>query len=110
MNANLKPGETTKQGLILSQLITSQNKQDDKTYNNIAEIVQTSNTVGRRMAYSIVGNQDPLKAPSEIDASKAEEVVILPPFGKAYLFVGIGAVTAMLIAGGIIFIKKKVMK
>ena len=110
LNANLKPGETTKQGLILSQLITSQNKQDDKTYNNIAEIVQTSNTVGRRMAYSIVGNQDPLKAPSEIDASKAEEVVILPPFGKAYLFVGIGAVTAMLIAGGIIFIKKKIMK
>ena len=53
---------------------------------NMAEIVKTSNENGRRMAYSVVGNQDPLlDNPSEIDASMAERIIILTPFGREQL-------------------------
>lgn len=110
MNKALKPGETVTKELVLTQTITSQNTQDNMTYGNIAEILQTSNTVGRRMAFSIVGNQDPTKAPTEVDSSKAEEVVILPPFGQMYLYFGLGIVVVALIAGAVIVIKKKVLK
>ena len=107
---NLKPGEKVSKQLVLTQLITSNNSQDDKTYENITEIVQTSNTAGRRMAYSIVGNQDPTKTPSEVDSSRAEKVTVLPPFGQAYFYYGIGILVGILIIAGIVIIKKKVMK
>jgi len=77
----------------------------------MAEIVQTSNNVGRRMAYSIVGNQDPtLDAPSEVDATKAEEVLILPPFGSEYIYYGLAIAVAAILGLGIFLIKKKVMR
>ena len=110
INKVLKPGENITKDLVLTQTITAQNTQDNMTYKNIAEILQTSNTVGRRMAFSIVGNQDPTKAPTEIDSAKAEEVVILPPFGQMYLYFGLGIVVVALIAGAVIVIKKKVLK
>lgn len=110
MSKELKPGEAVTKELVLTQTITAQNTQDDMTYRNIAEILQTSNTVGRRMAFSIVGNQDPTKAPTEVDSAKAEEVVILPPFGQMYLYFGLGIVVLAVIAGGVVFIKKKILK
>lgn len=111
LNKKLIPGESTEKTLILTQLITNENTSDDLTYNNIVEVVKTSNTVGRRMAYSIVGNQNPTNAPEEVDSSMAERVIILPPFGNSaiiYAALGIG-ITAIL-AGGIIFIRRKVLK
>lgn len=109
----LKPGESTnRQTLVLSQVITPENTSDDLSYENIAEIVKTSNTVGRRMAYSIVGNQNPTSAPTEVDASKAEKVIILPPTGQMNMTVtyfSIAAIVGLLLVGGILFIKKKVM-
>lgn len=105
---NLKPGQTAKANLTLSQLMTSQNTDDDRTYNNITEIVKTSNTVGRRMAYSIVGNQDPTENPTEVDSSRAEEVSVLPPYGSNYLtYLGVGILAMSLLAGGVFLIKKK---
>ena len=108
----LTPGETTEKTLILTQLITTENTDDDLTYSNITEIVKTSNTVGRRMAYSIVGNQDPTaEQATEIDSSVAERVIILPPFGNAriiYYALGIGI--AIVLIGGIILIRKLVLK
>ena len=62
------------------------------------------------MAYSVVGNQDPTKTPTEVDSSRAEKVVILPPFGQAYLYYGIGILVGILLVAGIVVIKKKVMK
>ena len=62
------------------------------------------------MAYSIVGNQDPTKTPSEVDSSRAEKVTVLPPFGQAYFYYGIGILVGILIIAGIVIIKKKVMK
>lgn len=98
--------------LVLSQTITPENTKDDLTYENVVEIIQISNDVGRRMAFSIQGNQNPTKDIAEIDASRAENVAILPPFGilDICLYAGIGIIVAALIAAGIIGIKKKVLK
>ncbi len=96
--------------LILTQTITSENISDDLSYDNIAEIVSISNTVGRRMAYSIQGNQDPTAEPAEPDASKAENVVILPPFGTHYLYIGLGIVIVAIVAVSAIVIKKRILK
>ena len=86
--------------LILTQMITQDNTNDDKTYNNMVELVTTKNTVGRKMAYSVVGNQDPTTVPYEIDADESQDVVILPPFGNTPIFyVLISAVAFILIAG-----------
>ena len=95
--------------LILTQLITSQNEDDDLTYDNIAEIVQISNDVGRRMAYSVQGNQDPTQAPTEPDSSMAERVVILPPFGTTYLYIGLAVLIAAMLGISIVVIKKTVL-
>ena len=77
------------------------------------EIAKTSNTVGRRNVYSVVGNQDPTDAPNELDSDRSETVRILPPFGEdgmLYITIGIIAVIATgIVIGGIIFIKKKVL-
>ena len=99
--------------LVLTQLITSENDSDDLNYRNLVEIVKTSNTAGRRMEYSVVGNQDPTKAPQELDTDIAEVVRILPPFGNAGFYILITVVTLAalgIITGGGIFIKKKVLK
>lgn len=111
LNQTLKPGESVDETLILTQLISTENTSDDLTYSNMVEIAKTSNTVGRRMAYSVVGNQDPTASKAaEVDTSLAERVVILPPFGDTHIFYILGAVIAIILIGGIVFIIKKVLK
>lgn len=108
-----KANSSTSVPLVLTQLITAENDTDDLTYRNVAEIVQTSNTVGRRMEYSVVGNQDPTAEPLELDTDRSEIVRILPPFGNAGMPIMIIAIiiTAIcMLIGGIIFIKKKVLR
>ena len=87
--------------LILTQMITQDNTDDDKTYNNMVELVTTKNTVGRKMAYSIVGNQDPTIEPYEIDADDSQDVVILPPFGNTPIFYVLISVVAFILIAGI---------
>lgn len=101
---------TTKQ-LVLSQLMTAQNTDDDRVYENIAEIVKISNTVGRRMAFSIQGNQNPLDEPAEVDSFKAESVRVLPPFGIGNIitYIAIALTSLGVLVTGIIIIKKKVI-
>ena len=98
--------------IVLTQLITAENKTADLTYNNMVELVAHSNTVGRKMAYSVPGSQDPTQSkPGEIDAD-VSTVRILPPFGVILTYVIIAVITiagAAIISGGIIFIKKKVL-
>ena len=111
LNKVLKPGESTEQTLVLTQLISTENTSDDLTYSNIVEIAKTSNTVGRRMAYSVVGNQDPTSSTaSEVDSSVAEKIIILPPFGNTHIYYILGAVIAIILIGGIVFIIRKVLK
>ena len=97
--------------LVLSQVLSGDTKSDDMTYNNIAELVKVSNTVGRRMSYSVVGNQDPTANPIEIDSDKSEEVVITPPFGEHqlnyYLGFGLAAILIIGVAGVLMFAKKE---
>ena len=110
LNKVLKPGEEVQKTLVLTQLITTQNKEDDLTYSNMTEIIKTSNAVGRRMAYSVVGNQNPTdKKAAEVDSSVAEKVVILPPFGETHFYYLLGAVIAIILIGSILLIKKKVL-
>ena len=109
----LLPGQEISKTLILSQLITPENTDDDLTYNNMVEIVKTSNTAGRRMAYSVVGNQDPtLSDASEVDASMAERIVILPPFGSGEIltYCVIAVVVGAVLVTGIVLIRRKVLK
>ena len=107
----LLPGEEITQTLILSQLITPENTEDDLQYTNMAEIVKTSNDNGRRMAFSVVGNQDPLlDNPSEIDASMAERIIILTPFGENNFFYMIAGIVAVILVIGIVLIKVFVLK
>ena len=88
--------------LILSKSYTPDNSSDDLVYNNMVELVESSNTVGRRMAYSVAGNQDPTVEPQEIDADDSQEVTILPPFGQQYVYYILGTVVAVILIGGII--------
>ena len=65
------------------------------------------------MEYSVTGNQDPTVSPTEIDTDAAQTVRILPPFGDAgrpYVAIALVAGIAVIVVGGIIFIKKKVLK
>ena len=110
LNKVLKPGEFAETSLVLTQLITPQNKSDNLSYSNMVEIVKTTNSVGRRMAFSIVGNQDPTAAPTEVDSSIAERVVILPPFGEVHIYYILGIAVSLILIGGIAFIIKRVMK
>lgn len=113
LNEELKPGDKThNEALQLTQIITTQNTEDDKSYTNLAEITDIYNSVGRRMAFSIQGNQNPASNPAEVDACKSEKVVILPPFGigEIILYTTISVLVLVTLTGGIIFIKKKVLK
>lgn len=96
--------------LVLSQMLTSDNSSDDMTYNNLVEIVKTSNQVGRRMAYSVVGNQDPKTEPAEIDADDSQEVTILPPFGQSYIYYVLGGAVALILIVGIALVIRVVKK
>ena len=120
LGTELNPGQSEEVELVLSQLITSQNSSDNLTYKNIAEIVKVGNTttnvkgsVGRRMAFSVVGNQNPadITNPNELDSSSSEEILILPPFGdnKVTYYI-IGSIVAIILAGGIILIRKRVLQ
>ena len=87
--------------LILTQMITQDSSSDDRVYNNMTELVTTQNTVGRKMSYSVVGNQDPTMEPREIDADDSQEVVILPRFGNTHLFYVLGGAIALILIAGI---------
>lgn len=107
-SSKLKPGESKTLELVLSKTISSSDEDDDLSYDNIAEILQYTNTVGRRS--DIPGDQDPTTAPIEADADWTETVVITPPTGenRAHYFVLTGVIL-VIIAGGVFVIKKKVL-
>ena len=106
--------------LTLLQDITSSNE-DNLTYNNLAEIIETSNTLGRRCAYSIPGNQEIADQslgknaaedqitrmkwvkPGEIDADSAQTIVIMPPTGEVdytiYIILGLAGVAIICFLG-----------
>ena len=125
-----KSNASTSLELIAGTTISGNGAVDGLLYNNLAEIVQVKNTVGRRMQYSRVGNQPianqgygddtdkkyntafDLVTPTEIDADSAQLVRILPPTGanKQYAPIIIAAVGVVMILGvAIVVIRKKVL-
>ena len=106
----LKPGESTTVDLVLSKTLSPQDEADTLSYENMAEILQLSNTVGRRDMDALAGNQEPDEEPAEYDTDFTERVIITPPTGdnRAYYFV-LGAVVLVILCGGIILIKRKVL-
>ena len=106
----LKPGENTTVDLVLSKTLSPQDEADTLSYENMAEILQLSNTVGRRDMDALAGNQEPDQEPAEYDTDFTERVIITPPTGenRAYYFV-LGAVVLVILLGGIILIKRKVL-
>ena len=117
--------------LELSCLLSSNTSGDNLIYNNLSEITATTNTQGRRMQFSTVGNQqmadqklgqnaastanssDDLITPTEIDADSAQKIVIMPPTGanKNYIpFVAALAAAAAIIIVAAVLIRKYAKK
>ena len=75
-----------------------------------ASAVSYVNKVGRKMAYSTVGNQSPEDKISEIDSDMSQTITILPPFGQKPTYFIIAGAVLVILATGIILIKKKAIK
>ena len=127
----MKSNSSKKTNLVVSTLVGSVKNADTLTYNNLSEIIKTSNTQGRRLQYSIVGNQEmadqslstnahedtysssDLVTPSEIDADSAQKIVLLPPTGanRNYLpiVISVIAVSLLVMATTVIVGKVKYM-
>lgn len=96
--------------LVLSQMISADNSSDDMTYNNLVELVSSSNQTGRRMEESVAGNQDPTEEPREVDSDDGQEITILPPFGQNYIYYVLGTAIAIILIAGIAFVIRVVKK
>lgn len=112
LTKNLAVGETTEGTLTLKKVLAAESDITELTYDNITEIVESKQIVGRYDHTSTPGNQDPEGNNAEDDTYRAETVKILPPFGKVSLTIYyiIGAVALAILGGGIFLIIKKKSK
>lgn len=123
---------SNKTTLVLSTEVSSNVEGGNNlVYNNLAEITKFSNTQGRRMQFSVAGNQPmadqnlgnnasqdadskvDLVTPTEIDADSSQKIILMPPTGenKNYITEIIALVLASsVVLIGIILLKKKVVK
>ena len=125
------PQSSSHTTMMLSTTLTPDSGEDTMVYNNLSEIVQVSNSQGRRLKWSVTGNQpmadqdrgtdEParpedeiytkadLVTPKEIDADSSQEILILPPTGanRNYtLWIIVGVIALVIIAGGVILIRR----
>ena len=125
------PQSSIQTTMMLSTTLTPDSGEDTMVYNNLSEIVQVSNSQGRRLKWSVTGNQPmanqdlgsdtpvdeqdeiytkvDLVTPKEIDADSSQEILILPPTGsnRNYtLWIIVGVLALAIIAGGVILIRK----
>ena len=126
-----KDESSVNRNLILKTNVDTYADDSDNTYNNLAEIVATKNDQGRRMQFSVVGNQrladqgagddaaDTVKTsidriePEEVDADSAQKIQLRAPTGKDknYILAAATIIIAIsLVAGSILIIKKKINK
>ncbi len=100
LGGELEPGQKKETKLTLATQTSANNNDNNLVYNNMAEIIATSNDVGRRCVYSIPGNEEMAdqslkndaaeyaKSPlrrlqvAEIDADSSQEIRLLPPTGE----------------------------
>ena len=121
----------TQKTFRLSTTLTPDSGEETMVYNNLCEILQVSNSVGRRLKYSVTGNQPmadqeagdntpvdeedeiytkvDLVTPKEIDSDSSQEILILPPTGsnRNYtLWIVVGVIALGIVAGGIFAIRR----
>ena len=121
----------TQKTFRLSTTLTPDSGEETMVYNNLCEILQVSNSVGRRLKYSVTGNQPmadqeagddtpvdeedeiytkvDLVTPKEIDSDSSQEILILPPTGanRNYtLWIVVGVIALGIVAGGIFLIRR----
>ena len=110
-------------------MLSAESSSDDLSYTNLSEIVEIDSTVGRYDHGAIPGNQSLELQPQEHDASGASQyasmegspldpeyrpqdgtIIITPPTGSVYIYYVIGFISTILLAAGIYFIQKFVVK
>ena len=110
LTKNLAVGETTEGTLKLRKVLAAESDIAELTYDNITEIVESKQIVGRYDHTSTPGNQDPEGNNAEDDTYRAETVKILPPFGDTSItmYFIIGTIALAILGGGVFLIKKYV--
>ena len=115
----------------VTKLLSAQTEEEDATFDNLAEIISTENKVGRRDMTAVYGNVNKkdgngegilkekgefMAALEERDSSATEKITFTPPTGQTakteltnQIIIG-AALGIVVMAAGIILIKKKVLK
>ena len=121
--------------LTTTRYVSPETDTEDLQFNNLAEIIQFSNTVGRRDVDAKVGNANPINGEyvaakggttinengetvtikSEHDSSATEVITLSPPTGVSFetnftnQIIIIAILSGIMLIGGIYIIKKKVL-
>ena len=123
-----KEDSSTSIDLVLDSALANVMSKDSLVYNNMIEAIQITNNQGRGSNLSIPGNEEMAdqtlisnarpgdsvldrRTPKEIDADSAQRIVIMPPTGEedySWLIL-MSVISAGIIAGGLLIIKKLVM-
>lgn len=103
---NIKPNEQGEVSMFASRYIA--NSEKDLTYNNDVEVIRISNLVGRFMSSSTPGNHIPQAYDDEKDNDNID-VSIVPPTGQTRIYYVLGITSLLIIALGVVIIKKKVI-
>ena len=99
--------------LVLNSTLSPESVTDTLKFDNIATIVNTDNTVGRRPQYSVAGNGSGLGFLFDAATAKAETVTVLPPFGQTdntILIVSSVAGALVIIGLAVFIIRRKTAK
>lgn len=105
---NLQFDEVRSAYMVTSKVLSNK---DEIYLDNHAEIMELSG--GRKVKDCIPGNHDPLDSTTFETDDSYTDVAIVPPTGinvTTFIYIGIGVISLITLAGGIIFIKKKVIK
>ena len=122
-----KEDSSTSIDLVLDSALANVMSKDSLVYNNMIEAIQITNNQGRGSNLSIPGNEEMTdqtlisnarpgdsvldrRTPKEIDADSAQRIVIMPPTGEedySWLIL-MSVISAGIIAGGLLIIKKLV--
>lgn len=128
----LNPGESVSSTLTLKKTLSAESSGDDLSYSNMSEIVEIDNTVGKYDYGAIPGNQSLEEQPREHDTSGSSrydeidqdsgtknvktrysqdgEIIVTPPTGSKMIYYVLGIIATLILATGIILIKKLVMR
>ena len=108
-----KSSETQAATVKLTKVLASdENNTEDTEYENVAEVVESINTNGRRTyngdIVSIPGNYNL----DEPDTALSERITVVPPFGAADVikYTAIAIVFVAILGAGIFLIKRKVLR